>query len=93
MKNYTVSNVRVLSTGGGKILLQTLQLPPQNFCQLNLTKSYIVVAKNLPVIPQILGLQNCLRMPQNHSQKAQNSNFWGGGGGGGGACPKTPLEN
>ena len=28
-------------------------------------------AKNLSVIPQLLGPQNCLGMPQNHSQKAQ----------------------
>ena len=83
---------RVLSTGGGarvKILPQTLQLPPQNFCQLNLTKSYSVLAKNLSAIPQLLGPQNCLRMPQNHSQKAQNSKNSGGGGG----MPQTPLEN
>ena len=70
--------------GGGKILPQTLQLPPQNFCQLNLTKSYSVLAKNLSAIPQLLGPQNCLRMPQNHSKIQKHS---------GGACPQTPLEN
>ena len=64
---------------GGKFLSQTLQLPPQKFCQLNLTKSYNVLAKNLSEIPQLLGPQNCLRMPQNHSQKAQNlKKNWGG---------------
>ena len=75
------STIRVLSTGGrgggggGKILPQTLQLPPQTFCQLNLTN---VLAKNLSAIPQLLGPQNCLRMPQNYSQKAQSSKFlWG----------------
>ena len=71
---------RVLSTGGGggggEILPQTLQLPPQNFC---LTKSYNVLAKNLSAISQLQGPRNYLRMPQNHSQKAQNSKkFWGG---------------
>ena len=39
--NYEPQHMfRVLSTGGeGGILPQTLQLLPQNFCQLNLTKS------------------------------------------------------
>ena len=62
--------------------------PPPNFCQLNLTKSYNVLAKNLSAISQLQGPRNCLRMPQNHSQKAQNSNTNSGG-----ACPQTPLEN
>ena len=58
----------------------TLQLPPPpppppNFCQLNLTKSYNVLAN----LPQLQGPQNCLRMPQNHSQKAQNSKQIRGG--------------
>ena len=80
--------------GGGEDSPQTLQLPPQNFCQLSLTKSYNVLAKNLSAISQLQGPRNCLRMPQNHSQKAQNSkSFGGGGGGGGGGIPQTPLEN
>ena len=53
--------------------------PPQHFCELSLTKSYNVLAKNLCAISQLQGPRNCLRMPQNHSQKAQNSkNFWVG---------------
>ena len=70
---------RVLSTGGGGAggggedsPPNTPASPPQNFCQLNLTKSYNVLAKNLSAIPQLLGPQNCLRVPQNHSQKAQH---------------------
>ena len=62
----------LLGGGGGEI-------PPQNFCQLNLTKAYNVLAKNLSAISQLLGPQNCLRMPRNHSQKAENSkNILGG---------------
>ena len=63
---------RVLSTGGrgwgggggggGEDFPQTLQLPPKNFCQLNLTQSYNVIAKNLSVIPQLLGLQTVSKM-------------------------------
>ena len=67
----------------GKIPPQTLQLPPQRFCQFNLTKSYNVLAKNLSAISQLLGPQNCLRMPQNHSQKGQI--FLGG-------MPPDPLR-
>ena len=66
--------------GGGGILSQTLQLrSPQNFCQLSLTKSYNVLAKNLSAISQLQGPWNCLKMPQNHSQKAQNSKTFCGG--------------
>ena len=63
---------RVLSTGGEKIP------PPPKKKILPIRKVSIEAvtpvsfAKNLSVIPQLLGPQNCLRMPQNHSQKAQN---------------------
>ena len=90
---YDDAGFYLLGGRGGKILPQTLQPSPQNFCQLNLTKSNDVLAKNLSAIPQLLRPQNCLRMPQNHAQKAQNSKiFLGGGGGGGGMPPDPPRE-
>ena len=75
----------LLGGAGGKIPPQTLHLPPQKFLPIK----YNVLAKNLSVISQLLGPQNCLRMPQNHSQKAQNSKKIPGGG----HAPRPPLKN
>ena len=62
--------------GGGKDSPPNTPASPPKFLPM---KSYSVLAKSLSAIPQLLGPQNCLRMPQNHSQKAQNSKkFWGG---------------
>ena len=75
--------------GGGEDSPQTLQLPPKNFCQLSLTKSYNALPKNLSAISQLQGPQNCLRMlSEPLSEGSKFKNILGGG-----ACPQTPLEN
>ena len=73
-----IANFTLLPTGffyllGGRFSPKHSSFLPKNFSQLNLTKSYNVLAKNLSAISQLQRPRNCLRMPQNHSQKAQNS--------------------
>ena len=70
--------------GGGEDSPPNTPASPPKFLPI---KSYSVLVKNLSVIPQLLEPQNCLRMPQNHSQKAQNSKTFCGG------TPLDPLEN
>ena len=78
---------RVLSTGGG-------DSPAKHSSFIEALAS--VFAKNLSVKSQLLGPQNCCRMPQNHSQNLKKLLGGGGGGGGGGGYtprPPPPPDN